>query len=248
MRHLGWLFLLSLVVSIGCSPFEGETGQGGSGGGSTSTSTATTSTSSTTAATSTATTTTSNTGGEGGVGGAGGDNTGGAGGDGGSGGTSSSDGGGSSTSGTGGSSDFACADITAGHLAVKVRADLVPDGRAIRMVGNVDYPNGSGLSDIGWGVRGTAADSAQNATFDLGEALSGTRTEFTLGSTFAGADPNGDGIVDGDYYCPDSVPFACAIDILGCFGATELGRYVDGTASGNFAFAANDPNPVFLVP
>lgn len=157
-------------------------------------------------------------------------------------------------SGEGGSSPsgfFSCEGVPDGFFAVKVRADAVTQSRAVRLVGSIDRPPGSG-TDQPWGVLGTGSYGEEEVSFDfstmdLGSVAAGARLEVTLGVTYEGV-PAGDndGIADGEYYCSNWMsPAYCTVDILGCFGEKDLGSYVDGEAQGGFVFAG--ANPVFTA-
>ncbi|MEO5928127.1 MAG: hypothetical protein ABIO72_05390 [Patescibacteria group bacterium] len=224
MRHfyLASFIMILGILGVGCSP-QIDDGSGGSGGASSSSgsgSTTINSTVSTGSTTDTSSTTSATTGAT----------------------TASS-------TGTGMQEFFSCADVAAHKFVIKVRADVVPDARQIRLGGQVVYPQGQGFSNTNWGVRGTGPQGAEEVTFDLGEAPSDSTANLTLGTIGPGeTTSNPDGIVDGYYYCPNTQPFACGLDILGCYGTAEIGRYVDGVAYGGFSFMSGKPNPTFVTP
>lgn len=229
MRHFMLVSIIGLtLVGVGCAPFdknEGSGGSGGSGGAGSNSSASSTASSSVSTSSSTASTTGSSSS------------------------ASSSDASSSVSTGTGMVEFFSCADVAATDFVVKVHADVVPSNRQIRLGGQVVYPAGQGFMNTNWGVRGTGPVGENDVMFDLGVAPSGATANLTLGTIGPNeTTPNPDGIVDGNYYCPNSKPYACGIDIIGCYGSTEIGRYVNGVGSGGFAFMTSAPNPTFVTP
>jgi len=158
------------------------------------------------------------------TGGRGGSHHGGSGGDGGTG---------------GGPTDPACADVPAAHFVVKISAPVVPDGYYVRLAGWTDYPDGSGLGDVGCFMK-SGENGVEKATFDFGEVPNKTRYEMYPGASNTPQElASCPGIADGSYYCSTKDgQTVCTVEILCCLGGQEL----------PLAFDGDKPNPVCVTP
>ncbi|MFA5935921.1 MAG: hypothetical protein WC787_03650 [Patescibacteria group bacterium] len=138
---------------------------------------------------------------------------------------------------------YSCSDVPSGHLAVKVRTEVVPDNGAIMIEGGVYPLEGSGLPTINWDVLATGGEGAEILAFDAGEMPSGSRTQIAPGTAYDGQD----GI--GIYYCPDVKPWVCPnTDILCCYGTTVVSEYLDAEAVNTFTWSTDNPNPICVAP
>lgn len=130
---------------------------------------------------------------------------------------------------------FSCEQVEDGHLVLKVRIEIPPP-KYFAADGCIEFPAESGFENypqpVCWGPLFASGDvGPTELAADIGEIVgspteqipSGTKMTFAPGYT---DDPNlNQAFVVDTWVCPEGV---CTVDLLCCYGSTEVGRQVDG--------------------